>query len=95
MQALAQQMTLLRSLLPSINVSKLAATYPSLLLDYSPQDLTDRLSNLRHAHSSLLSDLCPQPYSQTVKVASAGDIHRIDIALRSSRQRWTSLSWQR
>ena len=55
MQALAQQMTLLRSLLPSIDVSKLAATYPSLLLDYSPQDLTDRLSNLRHAHSSLLT----------------------------------------
>lgn len=48
-QALAQRLALLRNLLPSIDVSELTAKSPALLLEYSSQELTERLDNLRTA----------------------------------------------
>jgi len=47
--ALAQRLALLRNLLPSIDVSELTAKSPALLLEYSSQELTERLDNLRTA----------------------------------------------
>lgn len=47
-QRLAERLSELRSIMPATNISKLVSTLPALVLDYEPQDLANRLENLRY-----------------------------------------------